>query len=165
MPTRPSDVVTCPAPLRILRLSPVRRQSRPLAQNARTTATLLNFVECDLWDGRARIPFMPISPLQSGTDAAADVETKGEAERGELASRPCWCVVWSLSMFGCFLCDFDPRVRCVCDWPLSSVTSRRATVRDNAVGIQHGRVVSAAGVRRSAAGRPRASQWCACRSL
>lgn len=30
---------------------------------------------------------------------------------------------------------------CVCDWPLSSVTSRRATVHDNVVGIQHGRVV------------------------
>lgn len=48
-------------------------QDRPLAQNTPTIATLLNFVECDLWDGRPRIPFMPIS-LQSGTDTAADVE-------------------------------------------------------------------------------------------
>lgn len=30
----------------------------------------------------------------------------------------------------------------MCDWPLPSVTSRRTTVHDNnAVGIQHGRVV------------------------
>lgn len=48
-------------------------QGRPLAQSTRTTGTLLNFVECDLWDGRPRIPFMPIS-LQSGTETAADVE-------------------------------------------------------------------------------------------